>query len=153
MPLTHSDLRGQSLLAGCGECLGSGWVHSLSDTYGYQIERCDTCKRLDDDNQAAAKHAEECGCCWGYDDAPAEPRAPIDSTTPEALIAGARAHEEQSEPGMGMGDLEAVLRAVWPRLNPLEQESVYTLFSETVQWATDANDSTTQDQPTEGNAP
>jgi len=43
------------------QSLAVGWVHS-HDPLG--IERCDTCKRFDDDDAAKRAHDEQCGCDW-----------------------------------------------------------------------------------------
>lgn len=50
----------------CPDCDDKGWDHFQAND-GPQIQRCDQCKQLPDDDVALAKHEVECGCGWIHD--------------------------------------------------------------------------------------
>jgi hypothetical protein len=43
----------------CPDCLDAGWTH------GESVERCDSCKKLSNDDAAKAAHTAQCGCGCG----------------------------------------------------------------------------------------
>lgn len=45
----------------CEECDFKGWCHWNEP---FEIERCDNCGFLEDDEAAAVAHARDCGCDW-----------------------------------------------------------------------------------------
>lgn len=47
----------------CPDCAGKGWDH-FESSRGNEIQRCDYCKRYEDDDAARKAHAAECGCDW-----------------------------------------------------------------------------------------
>lgn len=47
----------------CPDCQGRGWDH-FESSYGEEIERCDTCQALPDDDAAVEAHRRTCGCDW-----------------------------------------------------------------------------------------
>ena len=48
----------------CPDCEDVGWLHMTSLTYGREVQRCDSCRWYETDDDAQEAHSRECGCNW-----------------------------------------------------------------------------------------
>lgn len=61
----HVEFPLADLTIDCPDCEGRGWLHAESSSRGREIQRCDSCRKLSGDDEAAAAHDRDCNCGWG----------------------------------------------------------------------------------------